>query len=287
MCDRYVYYNQACAQHDATIDHTDFPEAFPGDIKCLVVVINRASRKALFDEFMQVGRVVANPLRLEMQFTTARSEDPLLNATAVTCSVSRVVAENYRRDYKLQEEQDEYVALEDQILRQVKLVDFYQDTVASLAAFMPPSPPPPPPPPPPSPAQPFGVVLPGSPAPPMSIAWQKRIDNLKAELLQMESRRDQLIDTITGCVPSRTNFCGRSSVQAPNPWVVSAGRVKPPGQTRADRQRPLAGRGRPPLPRLLHRRDARARRLRILGFHSKSMYSNACLARFSHKVLPS
>lgn len=58
----YHYRNSGCSPTGDTVDHTDFLETFHEEPKCLVVVINRPSRKALFDEFMQVGRVVANPL---------------------------------------------------------------------------------------------------------------------------------------------------------------------------------------------------------------------------------
>ena len=77
-----------------------------------------------------------------MNYTVATHPDPLLNATAVHCALSEVLQENYKRDYKMQAEQDELVELLSSIVRQQGLLDFWEDTVASLAAFMPPSPPP-------------------------------------------------------------------------------------------------------------------------------------------------
>ena len=175
------------------------------------------------DHMMENGRVPANPLRLRMNFTTSTSDDPLLNATSVSCSLSKVLNENYQRDLVLQEEQNEFVEVDEKMRNLTKLIDFWVETTEGLAAFRPPAPPPPPLLPPPEPAPPGGVVGPGPPAPPALVDFRTRIRQLRQELSVLEVRRDALLAEITGCVPSRTHACGRSSIEAPHPWIAEDG----------------------------------------------------------------
>lgn len=98
-----------------------------------------------------------------------------------------------------------------------------------------------PPPPPPSPDYPLGVVAASPPAPPVQTSFQERIDLIRNQLIQMEYRRDFLIQEITTCIPSRTNFCGRSSYEAPNPWISTNGEYCRGWQTRSVREHDVCG----------------------------------------------
>ena len=218
---RYIHRNEGCHPHRISVDHSDNLHPFPGNAACLVVVINKESRKHLFDHFLEVGRVLANPLRLVMNFTTATQDDPLLNATAANCASSLMLQENHRRDLVLQDMQQELVALIDQIERQQELLEFWEDIFETQAAYMPPSPPPPPPPDPPPALPPtYGLspLPPPSPMAPIPLSLEESIARGKKQLAEMLARQDELIELTTNIVPSRTMTRGRSIDAAPDPW---------------------------------------------------------------------
>jgi hypothetical protein len=71
--------------------------------RCLVIVIEPDSRRALFDELMQAGRPLDEPLNLSVNYTVAIEQDPVVESASVNCHNSMVLLENYERDQVLQE----------------------------------------------------------------------------------------------------------------------------------------------------------------------------------------
>jgi len=191
-------------------------EVLPSDFepKCMMVLINAASRKELFDQFMSDGRNVNYELRVEVNFTVAPGAAPFLNATAVSCALSRVVEENHERDFELQSELSELVATRVSLNKETELLQWWRRQVQRLPApQMFPLPPPPP-------------LGPGStppPAPPKDPSFPAIIATIQDKVDAYQARVDELNEVVSGCVPSSTRTCGRPSAEAPNPWLGERG----------------------------------------------------------------
>ena len=91
-------------------------------------------RRSSFTVTEQLERPSPSPV--EGQVTTTRADDPLLNATAVSCSLSQVLQDNYRRDYTLQEEQDEYVKVTDEIEYLSAIIGWHERGLVPLGASL-------------------------------------------------------------------------------------------------------------------------------------------------------
>ena len=57
--------------------------------RCLVLVIEAESRAALRDELIESGRPLTDPIRVAVNYTTARSADPDLAVTSSSCALGR------------------------------------------------------------------------------------------------------------------------------------------------------------------------------------------------------
>ena len=219
------------------------PRTPPGFLpRCLVVLLAVESRKALFDQMMSEGRVLADPLLIEVNYTVALDPDPELNATAASCALSRIVADNYARDRVLQEEQDALVAARADHAKTVKLLEWWERTVETLPAFQPPGPPPPPPPsPPPFKAATSPSYPPGPPLAPIALSYDARI----AAISETADRKLQVVQDleakVSGCVSSRDVTCGRSSAEAPDPWLAEDGRPCRGNATKETREEDYCG----------------------------------------------
>lgn len=218
----FVYRNKNCiaGTHVSSDEYqTQKPTEFQP--RCLVILFEAASRKVLLDSLISQGRDPANPLRIEVNFTTTLASNPDFGVASMNCGLGQIVAENYRRDRVGQEVQDRIVALRSRIRLQGTRITLFERTVRGLSAYRPPGAPPPPSTPP-RPDAPPGLSLP--PTPPVAFTFAARLAQLNAEKARLESQLSALLATTsTKCVPSATKTCGRTSVAAPNPWVAEGG----------------------------------------------------------------
>ena len=188
--------------------------------RCLVLVIEAESRAALRDELLESGRPLTDPLVVQVNFTTARSVDPDLDVASSNCALGRELLSLYSYDQEGQRVHDELAAAQASLTQAQATLMHYERVLDGMSLFQPPQSPPPPPPSPP----PLGLN--GPPAPPHAPA----ILTYEEQELVLEERVRHYTDLVTsktaevnGCVPSADNTCGRSSIDAPNPWVASNG----------------------------------------------------------------
>tara|TARA_R110002050_G_scaffold2355_2_gene13830 strand:+ start:49 stop:1584 length:1536 start_codon:yes stop_codon:yes gene_type:complete len=244
----YLQRNSACASKQYPIVAGETLEPFPSQAGCMMLVLAADSRKALLDEFTQTGRRADRPVRVEVNFSTVVDPGystvfteegagptpvvpvtiaygaPIFNVTSVSCGLSRVVRENHARDMVLQDEQDEMVRT--RVLRDQAsgAAAFLERTAASKAAYLPPSSPPPPPPlPPPSIDASSPGYPPAPPSEPKLITIEEEIDKLEARAAVYQDRINELELLILSCNPSRDETCGRTSTEAPDPWLGENG----------------------------------------------------------------
>ena len=173
-------------------------------------------------------------VRVEVNFTVSHAAEPLLNATAVSCGLSRVVADNHARDAVLQAELAELQAVRGKLAKTEEAVAWWTRQVQRLpaTAFFPRPPPPPL----------LGAAPP--PAPPKDPSFPARIAALQG--------------------------AGRLATRARARARCARGRLRP---ERERHVRPLDGRGARPVALLGQRAlrgargagDARGLPLRLLG----------------------
>lgn len=216
-----LYRNRACLGN--RIPSEEYQEERPLEFqaKCIVVLIEQSSRKALLEMLIAAGRVLDDPLRLTFNYTTSLSPDPDLSVSSMNCAVAHLIYENYKRDAVGQELQNELASLRNQLEIKNAQVQLFERTVNGLAQYRPPGAPPPPSPPP-RPDAPPGMLAP--PIPPRVVSFDTRLQQLRADAASLESAIVTKSNEIGGpCVSSATNTCGRTSEAAPDPWLTKDG----------------------------------------------------------------
>jgi len=215
------YRNKACIGDREPTDEyiEERPLEFQG--RCMVILIEESSRKALLDMLVAAGRVLDQPLRISVNYTTALSPDPDLEVSSMNCAVGESIHENYRRDTVGQELQQQLIDLREQLKEKERLVTFYDRQIRGASAYRPPNSPPPPSPPP-RPDAPPGMLAP--PITPQAVSFDERLLQLRREETSLNDAIEAKLKEIGGpCVKSATNTCGRTFAAAPNPWVASDG----------------------------------------------------------------
>lgn len=245
-----LYRNRACMGNREPTDEYKEERPLEFQAKCMVILIEESSRKALLDMLIAAGRVLDQPLyacflthltlaclpvtecaktntwsfrrrRITVNYTTPKSPDPDLEVSSMNCAVGEIIQENYRRDSVGQELQQELIDLREQLGDKEKQVTLFDRTIRGLSAYRPPNPPPPPSPPP-RPDTPQGMLAP--PIPPQVVSFDERLLQLRREEASLRNAIVVKLQEMGGpCVKSATNTCGRTFAAAPNPWVAADG----------------------------------------------------------------
>ena len=110
--------------------------------RCIVILIEESSRKALLNMLIAAGRVLDHPLRLSFNYTTALSPNPDLAVSSMNCAIGNLILENYQRDAVGQQLESELLALQSQLETKNNQVELFDRTVRGLSAYRPPGLPP-------------------------------------------------------------------------------------------------------------------------------------------------
>lgn len=216
-----LYRNKACIGNRIAADEYQTQKPVEFQAKCMVVLIEAESRKALLDELVASGRILDQPLKISMNFTTALSVAPNLAVASMSCAIGDIVLENYHRDAVGQGVQLQLKALKDRLEQTETRVELLAKTLRGLSAYRPPNSPPPPEPPP-LPSMPPGMLAP--PTPPRAVSFDTRLEELRHEQSALQKAVSEKHAEIGGpCVKSETNTCGRTFAAAPNPWLAADG----------------------------------------------------------------
>lgn len=121
----------------------------------------------------------------------------------------------YEHDTAGQEGRTKLVALQTELRMARVQFDLFEKVYLGIDAYVPPNSPPPPE------SPPAGVNAP--PASPRGMSTQLRYQQLEKRVEDLQIQTNAQAASIGICVPSATNICGRSSQQAPNPWMSATG----------------------------------------------------------------
>lgn len=215
------YRNKNCVVNRVALDEYQAQKPLEFQAKCMVILISESSRKALLDMLIASGRILTDPVRISVNYTTTLSQTPNFGIASMNCAIGDIVLENYMRDSVGQEHQLELASLQEQLTRKEKQVELFDRTIRGLSAYRPPGSPPPPLPPP-RPDAPPGMLAP--PIPPQAVSFDTRLSQLRAEKTNLENAIVLKNIEIGGpCVRSATNVCGRTYAAAPDPWIAEDG----------------------------------------------------------------
>lgn len=210
------YRNQFC--RNGRTDYQEFAPHRPSawQPRCMVLLIRPESRAALRDELIEAGRPLTKPARVLVLYTTATSDEPDLAVSSANCAVGRELQLLHEHDLVGQADADLLIRLQEELAKAIGARNSLSNFLDGLCASCFPPPPPSPPIPPPA----------GDNAPPAAPAFKSfeeqlvEWDDLVVDLQQqLEAARE----TTTVCVQSATTTCGRTSRQAPNPWLSATG----------------------------------------------------------------
>lgn len=194
------------------------PSAFQP--KCLVVLLEAESRADLFESFLERGRILANPLKVEVDFSTATSSDPDLEVTAVSCGLSRLLSANHKLDLTGQLERSELANVTRELDVAKKLLAEYRRRFDFLAAE-PPYPPSLPPASPPAGALAPPALPPQPQLPPKLLNREETLAFVRDGIANLTARRSALLAIgASGCVDTDAGrVCGRKKAKSPDPWL--------------------------------------------------------------------
>ena len=220
-----LYRNKQCVGPRTAADEGQQQKPLEFQARCVVVLIEDDSRKALFDRLLRSGRKLDEPLRINVTYTRTRSPNPDFNVASMNCAIGELIRQNHERDAVDQHLFDELEQLETQLEQKTTAVNLFAKTLRGLSAYRPPNSPPPPSPPP-RDAAPPGMHTP--PFPPAAVSLPVRLQQLQAEEVKLQEgvqeARALIASRLPGrCVPSATNVCGRRRVAAPHPWRTEDG----------------------------------------------------------------
>ena len=108
---------------------------------CLVVVIASSSRKELFDDLLAAGRPLAEPLRVEVNYTVGlEANNPSVESITANCQNSMHMNENHRRDGVLQDKFTELATVRDEMRKNREFAELLEWANDHTLFFQPPSP---------------------------------------------------------------------------------------------------------------------------------------------------
>ena len=222
---REVFYrNQRCTPHHASGD--EFLPAKPVEFqaRCLVLLIEEKSRKALLDALIAAGRVLDHPIRINTTFVRPLAPDPDLDVASMSCALGEILRQNAEADAVGQELSTAIAALKEELTLKTRQIELFDETVRGLSAYRPPNSPPPPRPPPPPSTPPGELAPPSPPQPPQAVSFDERLQQLRAEKTAVAQQlAAKQAEQGAPCVPGPKTTCGRTRVAAPNPWIAADG----------------------------------------------------------------
>jgi hypothetical protein len=210
------YRDQACRSGRNSYEEGQ-DQTIPWQPKCMVALIEAESRAALRDQLVELGRILVQPLRVNVSYVTTMSEDPDLQVAATSCALGRDLLDLYEHDLAGQAERDLLIKLQNDLQVAKNQYDLYGRVYNALPVYRPPLTPPPPS----SPPANFNAP----PAAPGVISLGERFLQLEERVEELEKQVTAAAAAISVCVPSKTQICGRSSLLAPNPWLAADGRA--------------------------------------------------------------
>lgn len=216
-----LYRNKECVGHRTPNDEYLKQKPVEFQARCMVVLIEAESRKALLEMLVASGRDLSDELRVSVNYTTTKSQNPDFEIASMNCAIGEIILENYKRDQIGQELQGELKVLTDKLTIKQRQVELFDRTLRGLSAYRPPNAPSPPEEPP-LPSTPPGLLAP--PTPPRAVAFDIRLQEMRQEQSSLEKAVEDKLSEIGGpCIKSATNFCGRTYEAAPNPWISADG----------------------------------------------------------------
>lgn len=222
---REVFYrNERCTPHHASGD--EFLPAKPVEFqpRCLVLLIEEKSRKALLDALIAAGRVLDHPIRINTTFVRPLAPDPDFDVVAMSCALGEILRQNAEADAVGQELSTAIAALKAELALKSRQVELFDETVRGLSAYRPPNSPPPPREPPPPSTPPGELASPSPPQPPQAVSFDERLQQLRAEKAAVAQQlAAKQAEQGAPCVPGPKTTCGRTHVAAPNPWIAADG----------------------------------------------------------------
>lgn len=180
--------------------------------KCLVLLIEAESRAKLRDELVASGRLMTDPLLVQVNYTTARSPNPDLDVTSSSCALGREMLALYELDKIGQEERDALERVRAELARTKMDLFHFERVYKGMSLLQPPQAPPPPPPPD------YENAPPGAPR---AITYVQQMEVYRQSISRLTSQEKAMAAEIAVCVPSTENACGRTSLEAPNPWLAN------------------------------------------------------------------
>lgn len=213
---RTVFYrNEACRRGRAAREEAEEQAPTPFEPRCLVLLLEASSRRALRDELVEAGRSLTEPLRIDLEYVTAQSTNPDLVVASTNCVLGRHLARVHALDLVGQAQYDAHAQLQAEATRARAQRDLFANVLNGLSAYRPPTSPPPPS------APPADAAAP--PAAPAQVHPAERLAQLTARVDALDARVDASAAALGTCVPSDDVVCGRSSVRAPDPWIAASG----------------------------------------------------------------
>ena len=207
------YRDSAC--REGKIQHEEYSPHKPSlfEPKCIVLLLEADSRSALRDELVESGRILTDPVRIDVNYTVALSANADLRVTSSNCALGRELRDLYEHDRVGQAERDALLDAQERL--SVARVQFttFENVYLGLSVYRPPTSPPPPASPP--------STIDAPPSAPVAVPFALRLEQLRKKVDDLVAEVASRNAAIEVCVPSNTQTCGRSSILAPNPWIAA------------------------------------------------------------------
>lgn len=170
--------------------------------RCLVLLVEAVSRRALLEDMLASGRIPTDVLRVNVSYATTISHAPDYEVAAVHAALSVILQAQHNADLVGQDAFDALVEAENAVLEKQEQVTLFSNTFDGLSV----------------------AAFPGGLQDPDYLELQQKESSLRNELTTLQGELESLrASAAADCVPSESTTCGRSSVQAPDPWVAADG----------------------------------------------------------------
>ena len=202
------YRNDACKNHTASTGEPIQRQKFRA--RCLVLLVEAASHRALFEEMIGNGRVPTDQLRVQLTLMTTTAAEPDYGVASTHAGISYILQEAHAADLVGRADLEALLAAEQNVTAATARYELVDDTLKGLDAYAPPTPP----------------MAPGG------MEYGEYLDLLDDERAAAEAHLAALRTTAAAdCVstptlamePDATHTCGRSELAAPDPWVADDG----------------------------------------------------------------
>ena len=211
------YRNSKCrngrAEYEENTEHTPPP----WQPKCMVLLIRPESRAALRDELLEAGRILVQPVRVNVSYVTSMVDDPDLQVAATNCALGRDLLDLYEHDLAGQAERDRLAQLQKDLTTARNQYELFGRVYNGLSIYRPPNSPP-------FPSSPPALAN-APPAAPKAVSLGERYLQLEERVEELEKQVTAAAAAISVCVPSKKQICGRTSLLSPNPWISADGRA--------------------------------------------------------------